>query len=87
MWCPPSLPRLRWRAAVGSASTLALVPAGTNSSGQRRPADLAQVAWSGALSQRNSVPSRHMRWRMTESFRATATFAFLKPERLAMPRP
>ncbi len=36
---------------------------------------------------RNSVPSRHMRCRMTESFLATATFAFLIPERRARSRP
>lgn len=70
----------------GSASTLALVPAGTNSSGRRRPRRDQALAEATPV-QRNSVPSRHMRWRMTESLRATATLAFLNPERFAMSRP
>ena len=37
MWCSPSSQRPRRRAAMRSASTLALVPAGTNLSGRRRP--------------------------------------------------
>src|SRR3954454_7790491 len=53
------------------------------------PADLvtslldAHAAWTCFADQRNSLPSRSMRWRMTESFRATATVAFLVPIRLA----
>lgn len=72
----------------GSASTLALVPAGTNSSG-RRAAGVSrdQAAAAAVPVGRNSVPSRHMRWRMIESFRATATLAFLNPDRFARPRP
>jgi hypothetical protein len=38
-----------------------------------------QEAAASLFDQRNSVPSRHMRWRMTASLRATATVAFLWP--------
>src|SRR4051812_15193901 len=41
------------------------------------------AAWTSFADQRNSLPSRSMRWRMTESLRATATVAFLVPIRLA----
>jgi hypothetical protein len=36
-----------------------------------------------SLVQRNSVPSLHMRCMITASLRASATFAFLRPRRLA----
>ena len=71
---------------MGSASTLALAPAVTNSFGRRRPVQLQAKAVVAPV-QRNSVPSHHMRWRMTDSFRATATFAFLNPDRVAMAMP
>lgn len=71
---------------MGSASTLALVPAGTNSFGRRWPVKLQAKAGAAPV-QRKSAPSRHMRWRMTDSFRATATFAFVNPDRFAMARP
>ena len=38
-----------------------------------------QEAAASLFDQRNSVPSRHIRWRMTASFLATATVAFLWP--------
>src|SRR3954465_9739815 len=53
------------------------------------PADLvallsdAHAAWTSFADQRNSLLSRSMRWRMTESLRATATVAFLVPIRRA----
>src|SRR4051794_24904754 len=53
------------------------------------PADLvaslldAHAAWTSFVDQRNSLPSRSMRWSMTESLRATATVAFLVPIRRA----
>ena len=37
------------------------------------------VTAASLFDQRNSVPSRHIRWRMTASLRATATVAFLWP--------
>jgi hypothetical protein len=80
-------PHAAGRHTRGSASTLALVPAGTNSSGRRQPGDFGQATAGLLPVQRNSVASRHMRWRTMASFRATATFAFLNPERRAMPRP
>src|ERR671912_1087468 len=49
------------------------------------PADLvaslsdAHAVWTSLADQRNSLPSRSMRWRMTESLQATATVAFLVP--------
>src|SRR4051812_29530568 len=59
------------------------------------PADLvawlsdAHAVWTSLADQRNSLPSRSMRWRMTESLRAMATVAFLVPILLArrVPRP
>src|SRR3954470_24958128 len=59
------------------------------------PADLvaslsdAHAAWTSFADQRNSLLSRSMRWRMTESLRATATVAFLVPILLArrVPQP
>jgi hypothetical protein len=53
------------------------------------PADLVpsrssvHAAAASLADQRNSLPSRSMRCRMTESFRATATVAFLVPILLA----
>src|SRR3712207_6897830 len=41
--------------------------------------DQEAVTAASWFDQRNSVPSRHMRWRMTANFRATATVAFLWP--------
>src|SRR3954449_6725708 len=38
-----------------------------------------QEAAASVFDQRNSVPSRHIRWRMIASLRATATVAFLWP--------
>src|SRR4051812_42145279 len=43
----------------------------------------AHAAWTSFADQRNSLLSRSMRWRMTESLRATATVAFLVPILLA----
>ena len=39
----------------------------------------AHAACASLADQQNSLPSRSMRCRMTESFRATATVAFLVP--------
>ena len=53
------------------------------------PADLvlslarAHATCASLADQRNSLPSRSILWRITESFRATATVAFLVPVRLA----
>src|SRR3954449_13318015 len=41
--------------------------------------DQEAVTAASLVDQRNSVPSRHIRWRMTASLRATATVAFLWP--------
>src|SRR5215813_15337267 len=40
-----------------------------------------------SFDQENSVPSTHMRCKITASLRATATLAFLSPLRLAIRRP
>ncbi len=44
---------------------------------------VAQAIRASLADQRNSLPSRSILWRITESFRATATVAFLVPVRLA----
>ncbi len=44
---------------------------------------LAQAICASLTDQRNSLPSRSILWRITESCRATATVAFLVPVRLA----
>lgn len=62
------------------------VPTGTPSaaaSGSRAFAILAQAICASLADQRNSLPSRSILWRITASFRATATVAFLVPIRLA----
>ena len=41
--------------------------------------DQEAVTAASLVDQRNSVPSRHIRWRMMASLRATATVAFLWP--------
>ena len=46
-----------------------------------------QTGVSPVLPQRNVVPSIHIRCRMTASLRATATFARLRPRRLATSSP
>src|SRR3954463_13496756 len=43
----------------------------------------AHAAWTSFADPRDSLPARSMRWRMTESLRATATVAFLVPILLA----
>lgn len=59
-----------------------IVPAGTTLSAE---ADLVgqSIHHVETLPQSNCVPSVHMQWRIIASFRATATFAFLGPMRLA----
>ena len=49
----------------------------------RDPCDLLSLAGISFVDQLNSVPSIHMRCRMTASLRATATLALLSPLRLA----
>src|SRR3954466_7878090 len=64
-------------------------PVPTRDTSPPLPADLvaslsdAHAAETSFADQRNSLLSRSMRWRMTESLRATATVAFLVPIRRA----
>ncbi len=59
----------------------ATVPTGTSHPLSRNAWTLFPYAAASLLDQMKSVPSRHMRCRMTASFRATAILAFLKPMR------
>src|SRR5258708_18195348 len=80
---PPSRLRVRKNSA---ALPPALVPAGTCFPAVlREPFDLviARYAATSFFDQVNSVPSTHIRCRMTASLRATATLAFRSPLRLA----
>src|SRR5215475_13057070 len=77
--------RLRARKKSGDLTT-AIVPAGTSFPAVlREPFDLviARYAATSFFDQLNSVPSIHMRCRMTANLRATATLAFRSPFRLA----
>src|SRR5215468_9171781 len=77
--------RLRARKKSGDLTT-AIVPAGTSFPAVlREPFDLviARYAATSFFDQLNSVPSTHIRCRMTASLRATATVAFRSPLRLA----
>src|SRR5499427_8634100 len=77
--------RLRARKKSGDLTT-AIVPAGTSFPAvPREPFDLviARYAATSFFDQLNSVPSTHIRCRMTASLRATATVAFRSPLRLA----
>ncbi len=60
----------------------AAVPTGTSFPLSRNAWKLFLYAVASLADHWKSVPSRHMRWRMTASFLATATLAFLNPMRL-----
>src|SRR5215472_7841439 len=70
---------------ASSDLTTATVPAGTSFPAvSREPCDLLmRYAAAFFVDQLNSVPSTHMRCRMTASLRATATLALRSPLRLA----
>src|SRR5215468_1391837 len=77
--------RLRARKKSGDLTT-AIVRVGTSFPAVlREPFDLviARYAATSFFDQLNSVPSTHIRCRMTASLRATATVAFRSPLRLA----
>src|SRR5215510_7335545 len=81
--------RLRARKKSGDVTT-AIVPAGTCFPAVlREPFDLviARYAATSFDDQVNSVPSTHIRCRMTASFRATATLALRNPHRFASRMP
>src|SRR6516225_5774230 len=79
---------LRARKKSGDLTT-AIVPAGTSFPAVlREPCDLVcSYAATSFFDQLNSVPSIHMRCRMTANLRATATLAFRSPFRLASLNP
>src|SRR5262245_9196958 len=74
-----------WAQAVAQSGQAAIVPAGTSFPPVRELCDLliARYAAASFVDQLNSVPSTHMRCRMTASLRATATVALRSPFRLA----
>ena len=80
MWCPPCS---RWKTGrhFRERPRSGLRPGGTNWGGRNAPIFYAATACG---LDRNTVPSIHMRWRMRAILSATATFAFLKPVRLAI---
>ena len=78
--CESRLPHSRHRKVWVDLAD-ATVPTGTSRPLSRNAWPLFPYAAASLLDQMKSVPSRHMRCRMTASFRATAILAFLKPMR------
>jgi hypothetical protein len=89
----PNCDGRNWHGKPGEL-TSSIVPRRTSSTGWRnfaspfdgdifRQCGQAAAGMLLSLVQRNSVPSLHMRCMITASLRASATFAFLRPRRLA----